>query len=299
MNRSILSLVFGLSIGLNGCGTYVPEIQDFGDSAPGDISDAGRVYVQGIVRNIRCDVSKAINDLYALEASRASGEGLQDIAFLNNWGAQITLNLTVDETGTVAPTSNIIPLGQPVRWIFNLGLGASGSSEAQRVDKVSYIYLVSDLRKWKCPDPRQNGFMLLTNDLKFKEWLYDNVALEVTKTANLPADANGPLKSSILYYEVKFDVVTTGTVSPGWKLVNATINQSGTFLTAKRDRTHDLQITLGPATSTPIDAKKPNGPKTVQLSPAAANTALAGEISNGVANAISQQITVNPFFPLF
>jgi hypothetical protein len=299
VNRNILPLLFGLTLGLDGCGTYVPEIQDFGDSAPGDISNAGRVYVQDIVRNIRCDVSKAINDLYTLEASRASGEGLQDIAFLNDWGAQITLNLTVDEKGIVAPTSNITPLGQPVRWIFNLGLGASGSSEAQRVDKVSYIYLVSDLRKWKCPDPRQNGFMLLTNDLKFKEWLYDAVALEVTKTADLPANANGPLKSSILYYEVKFDVATSGTVSPGWKLVNATINQSGTFLTATRDRTHDLQITLGPATSAPIDPKKPNGPKIVQLSTAAANTALAGEISNGLANAISQQITVNPFFPLF
>jgi hypothetical protein len=293
MNIAIFPVLFGLTICLGGCGTYVPEIQDFGDSAPGDISNAGRVYVQDIVRNIRCDVSKAINDLYAQEASRGSGKGLQDIAFLNDWAAQITLNLTVDEKGIVAPTANIIPIGQPVRWIFNLGLGASGSSEAQRVDKVSYIYLVSDIRKWKCPDPRPNGFMLLTNDLKFKEWLYDAVALEVTHTANLPTDADGPNKSSILYYEVKFDVATSGTVSPGWKLVNATINQTGTFLTATRDRTHDLQITLGPA------AKDPKSPKTLQLSQAAANTALAGEIGTAVANSISQQFTANPFFPLF
>jgi hypothetical protein len=284
-------LLFGLTTGLGGCGTYVPEIQDFGDP------DVGRVYVSDIVRNIRCNVSDAINYLYNQEGSQASGRGLEDIAFLNTWGAQITLNLTIDEKGIVSPTSNITPLGQPVRWIFNLGLGASGSSEALRVDKVSYIYLVSDLRKWKCDPSRQTGFMLLTNDLKFKEWLYDTVQLQIMQTASLPAYDNGPNKSSILYYEVKFDVATSGTVSPGWKLVNATINQSGTFLTATRDRTHDLQITLGPAVSMPIDPKKPNGPKTLQLSQAAANTALAGEIGTAVANSVSQQFAPNPLLP--
>jgi hypothetical protein len=54
-----------------------------------------------------------------------------------------------------------------------------------------------------------------------------------------------------------------------------------------------LQITLGPA------AKDPKSPKTLQLSQAAANTALAGEIGTAVANSISQQFTANPFFPLF
>ena len=167
-----------------------------------------------------------------------------------------------------------------------MGLGASGSSEAQRVDKVSYIYLISDVRKWHCEDQRQKGFMLLTNDLKFKEWLYNTVALQIAQTANLPATDAGPNKSSILYYEVKFDVATSGTVSPGWKLVNATINQSGTFLTATRDRTHDLQITLGPAASMPNQSKKTDWPQDTSTFTSGSEPALPGEIGTAVANAI-------------
>lgn len=299
MNRSVFPLIFGLTIGVSGCGTYVPEIQDFGNSAPGDISHAGQVYVRDIVENVRCNVSKAIRDLYDQEATIPDGRGLKDIAFLNDWGAQITLNLTVDEQGAVSPTGNLTPIGQPKNWIFNLGLGASISSEAQRVDKVSYIYLVSDLRKINCPENRPGGFMLLQNDLKFKEWLYDTVQLQIEKTASLPSDPNGPLKASILYYEVKFDVITSGSASPGWKLINATINQAGTFLTAKRDRTHDLQITLGPATAKPSKSKEPNSPKTVALSDAAANTALAGEIGAAVANAINPVFALPLLSPLF
>jgi hypothetical protein len=142
LNKSVFPLIFGLTIGVSGCGTYVPEIQDVwrGDA------DGGRVYVRDIVENVRCNVSKAFRDLYDQEATIPNERGLKDIAFLNDWGAQITLNLTVDEQGAVSPTGNLTPIGQPKNWIFNLGLGGSISSEAQRVDKVSYIYMISDLR---------------------------------------------------------------------------------------------------------------------------------------------------------
>lgn len=296
MQKTSLYLALSAIITLGGCGTYVPEIQDFGDSATGDISRAGQLYVSNIVESIRCEVRNAVYDLYNQEAQTPSGAGLKQIAFLDTWAAQITLNLTVDEKGVVAPTSNILPIGQPKNWIFNLGLGASGSSEAQRIDKVSFIYPVSDLKKYRC-QTRPNGAFLEASDLKFKEWLYDAVDLEGQELVHYPSNSNGPLKQNVLYYEVKFDVITTGSVSPGWKLVNATINQTGTFLTASRERTHDLQITFGPATLTPANPKDPKSPKTLQLSNAAANTALAGEIGTAVANAINQQFTANPFFP--
>jgi len=163
-------LILGATITLGGCGTYVPEIQDFGDSKKGDISEAGQVYVGQIVSNIRCEVRNAVFDLYQQEAKVPDERGLKQISFLDTWGVQITLNLTVDEKGVVAPTTNFIPLAQPKNWIFNYGLGAAVSSEAQRVDKVSFLYLVSDLKKFACLQ-RQDGPFLLESDLKLKEWL--------------------------------------------------------------------------------------------------------------------------------
>jgi hypothetical protein len=295
-----VTLYFALSatIVLSGCGTYVPEIQDFGDSTKGDVSRAGQLLVSRIVESVRCEVRNAVYELYHQEGQTASGNGLKQIAFLDNWAAQILLNLTVDEQGNISPSSNIIPLSQPKNWIFNLGLGVSGSSEAQRINKVSFIYSISDLKKYRC-QTRPDGFFLEASDLKFKEWLYDAVDLEGQELISLPTDSSGPLKQNVLYYEVKFDVITSGAVSPGWKLVNATINQNGTFFTARRDRTHDLQITLGPAATAPVNSKDPKSPKILQLSAAAANTALAGDIGASVASALSQQITVNPLFPLF
>jgi hypothetical protein len=61
-----------------------------------------------------------------------------------------------------------------------------------------------------------------------------------------PANQNGPLKTNVLSQEVKFDVISTGTVSPGWKLTTATVNQSGNLLSATRDRTQDLSVIFGP-----------------------------------------------------
>ena len=40
---------------VSGCGTYVPEIQDFGDKA------AGQQLVQSIVYNVTCEVQDAFN----------------------------------------------------------------------------------------------------------------------------------------------------------------------------------------------------------------------------------------------
>jgi hypothetical protein len=66
-------------------------------------------------------------------------------------------------------------------------------------------------------------------------------------------------------------VVTSGNISPMWKLVRATINQGGPLFSASRDRKHDLIITFGP-----------NNPDTKSLAATAAGTFLASQI--GLAN---------------
>ena len=46
--------------------------------------------------------------------------------------------------------------------------------------------------------------------------------------------------------EFKFVIVTNGNITPTWKLLQVTANNSGTLLSAGRTRTHDLIITIGP-----------------------------------------------------
>jgi hypothetical protein len=80
----------------------------------------------------------------------------------------------------------------------------------------------------------------------------------------------------VISHEVKFVISSTGTISPSWKLSRVfTVNQSGTFFTAQRNRTSDLTITLGPTN----EAK--NGPALVP-----ADFALSSQIGTAIANAL-------------
>ena len=271
--------------------TYVPEIQEFWND-----SHQGQVFVQEIVENITCEVQDAIYELYTQDAM--IDPTLKNVSFMNSWGVQIALNLTIDEKGSINPAINWIP--PPFgTTLFNFNAGATLSSDAQRVDKVNSFYLVSDLKKSKCPEEiRHRGPFLLESDLKLDEWLFDTVQFGATKYIDYPAtDANGPFKSNVLSHEVKFDIVSLGNVTPGWKLTRATINQGGTFLSASRDRTQDLTITFGPVATTVMKDPKTGKTKTV-VSPsvAASNAQLASEIglavANGIKNALQQPVTV-------
>jgi hypothetical protein len=69
-----------------------------------------------------------------------------------------------------------------------------------------------------------------------------------------------------LSIEIKFIIVTSGNVTPTWKLLRVTANTSGSLLSLGRTRTHDLIITIGP-----------NNQQTL-------NTHLASQIGNAVSN---------------
>jgi hypothetical protein len=116
----------------------------------------------------------------------------------------------------------------------------------------------------------------LQSDLKLKEWLYDAVDLNLTDVVKFPAK-NSP---NVLSHEVQFELITSGTVSPTWKIVTA--NPVAVPVTAKRDRTHTLQITMGPTAAAPTDPNNPKKGNTLQLAPVAAAAALAGNIGIAV-----------------
>src|SRR5581483_10823704 len=120
--------------------------------------------------------------------------------------------------------------------------------EAQRVNKIGSFFSVAELKKLNAchPEDRHKGPFMLESDLKLEEWLFATMVTSGLGDTPAPANQNGPFKSNVLSHEVKFDVISTGTVTPAWKLTRATINQTGTFLSGTRDRTQDLIITFGP-----------------------------------------------------
>jgi hypothetical protein len=278
---------------LAGCGTYVPEIQEF----PGNAL-TGQQLVHSIVFAVGCEVRDAIIKLY---------EDNPQGTFMDHWGAQITLNIQVEEKSSANPTANWLPWSPPSS-VFNLGLGATGSSDATRIDKINWFVAVADVRgKKPCGQMRPSGVFLLQSDLKLKEWLYDAVDAAKTDSINFSTDTpDGPFKQSVLSHEVKFEVITAGNVTPGWKLTRLSIDQTGTGLTASRDRTHDLTITLGPATTTKVAATDSNGKlkkdaKGNQIyvlayapTALAQNSHLASEIGLAVSNGIKNVLPSTP-----
>src|ERR1700733_9804946 len=89
---------------LAGCGTYVPEFQEYGDQTQ------AQKLIQAIVQSIHCElrnaVSYAINQDYAVAKLN---NGARSSPWFDDWGVQIALSLTVDEKSTVNPTFSWVP----------------------------------------------------------------------------------------------------------------------------------------------------------------------------------------------
>jgi hypothetical protein len=276
----IASLVIGLS--LSACGTYVPNIQEF----PGDTVD-GQLFVQKIVQNINCEITEAVR--YVIEQDKKLPR--RTAPWFDDWGIQTTLTLTMDEKGSVNPVVNWLP-PSPANSIFSLAGAGIVSSSANRIDKLNSYNSVKQFLQNQCLQ-RPDGAWMLSSDLKLREWLVYVIMAANTGETSVPVDTKGLLKSNVISHQIKFVVTSSGSVTPGWKLSRVSINQSGSFLTSSRDRTHDLTITLGPMEAVPVDfARRKNGKTetvaTVVSRPSsqAAEAHLASEIGSAVANSL-------------
>jgi hypothetical protein len=227
---------------IGGCGLYVPEFQEF----PAD-KVTGQQLVQSIVYNVTCEVQDAIDKVYNNKDHPVKH------TFLDTWGVQITLSLQVEEKSSVNPVVSWMPPSAPSS-IFTLGVGGLLSADATRQDKVNSYFTVQQIRDLGPCDPktRPGGLLLMQSNLGLDEWLYSNLTAGDTGEINYATDySDGPLKQNVLSHEVKFDVTNSGNITPAWKLTRLSINQSGTFASATRDRTNDLTITMGPTVPTP------------------------------------------------
>jgi hypothetical protein len=232
------------SILLSGCGLSVPEIQE-NRARPID----GVLMVQAIIQSVRCQMIAAFKEIDREDRARK----VRVAQFLDHWGVEMTLTLTLDEKSTIAPNLSWLP-PSPTTAVFTLGAGGGVTADATRTDKMSFYYLIPALRQGKpCTAGVQQGnenSLLVENDLKLDEWLRAYLSTIGTQEGTAPVTADGVLKDSVLTHDVKFDITSTGNITPAWKLTRVSINPSGTLFSTSRDRTHDMSIVLGPGDKT-------------------------------------------------
>jgi len=287
----MLLTVFAFGL-LGGCGgTQVPEIQEFW----GDANDTA-IKVNAIAGQVKCELSEAVRSLIANDKKLADERHIpRQTKWLETWYAQVALILTIDEKTALSPGLSLttpfenaitrFPNGNVTTpQSFSLGLGGTLSADATRIDKLNYFYVLSDFldegpKNLSCiPIRNDKGDLFLQSDLKLREWLYIAALPKFTGIVEYPA-AVVQGQQNVISHEVKFEIISSGNITPTWKLVRVSANTGASPLFGtSRDRTQDLIITLGPAQKAEAERQT--------LSTPAQNSALASEIGASVAAAI-------------
>lgn len=235
-------------LALGGCGTFVPDIQEF----PGSSTD-GQLLVRSIVETIRCEVQDAVKAIIRQDQSLVTS-GLnpaRSAPWFDRWGVQAGLVLSVEEKTTLNPTALYNPTGLPSPPV-TFAFGAVASATATRVTTLNFYYTVKELNAApscvsRPTGNRLTGSLLLESDLKLTETLAAHVLASGTGALFVPGSRGAPSAQNAIAHRVTFEVVTSGSVSPSWRLTHATTNPNTSLFSTSRNRTHDLTLTLGPA----------------------------------------------------
>jgi hypothetical protein len=227
--------------------------------------------VQAIIVSIHCELKDAVTGVINDDIITAKANRALYAEFLQKWGVQVALTLQLDEKTTISPNAVALPAAA-LSSVFTLNGGLSGTADSTRVDKMNFYYKVSELylgRNQKCyrDDNPPADSLLIQSDLKLREWL----SMMITGVASGHVTSVG--KQNVLSHQITFDVATSGNITPTWKLITATINQSGTFFTTSRDRKHDLIVTFGPLDMTQSGSF---------LVPIAENTHISSQLTSGI-----------------
>ena len=227
-------------------------------------------------------------------------------ALLADWGTSVTIGLTFQEQSGLNPAVSFVkPFGGnvPNPQTYALGLGASATANAQRVETIQFTYsnaarLQADMehpykdRSFTIPVSRtalgklpkkgpndvwyykvmkdappcnkfQDGFLVDSN-LKIGEFIYDK-----TIVANLHNDTSSDRRFApfnTLTDQVAFTVSYGGNVTPVWKFIRVTADTNSTLFSATRTDTDTLVITLGPVQSQPRSIIQPNSNRQPRIS---------------------------------
>jgi hypothetical protein len=312
--RGALAIAAASSI-LSGCGTYTPDFQEFWGT-----SDDNDKKIELIVRQVECELRRAVRLIESRDKKTHDNlKTPRQLDWLEKWGVDTAYLFTIEEKSIINPgVSSNIPLASAVTAFpgeagtntypppktftpitvttpqnFSLGIGGQFSSDAYRQDKIHIPYAISDLvgpedellspveiEKSQCvTGENANASLFLQSDLKIYEWLDGVANLHRREQADFTKKDAFATQGAISH-EVKFEIVSGANITPTWKLVRVSANQTAPFFNATRDRTQDLIITIGPTD---------NG----QLKITGQQSAFAAELASSIANAV-KGTSINP-----
>lgn len=274
----------GLGVAVSGCGLFVPEMQPFFESPTDELK-----FENIIVNNVKCELRHAVIETERRLATVHSQHPGNDISWLEQQGATVTLKLAVDEKSALNPGvtySDTPPLP------FSLGLGNNNSLDATRTETIAFTYSFYDLLHQRgidlrAPCDHEDG-VFIQSDLKIKDFILSKVFLAKVPGSVVITDVPGKRATVVaspfttFSYQATFVIAHGVNGTPSWKFTRIAVNPSGTFLSASQQRTQDLTITIGPTTR--ATASHPATPSAEAI--AVHNAALIGQ---AVATAIQSQ----------
>jgi hypothetical protein len=234
-----------------------------------------------IRRRVYCELKEAVRSVNQLLLAQRTGKNVKGADKSGgpiplNWEAQVSLSLEVDESSSINPGLALnTPLPNTINYpakttalgavpavitpqSFSLGVGGTLSSTATRIDTYNPYYSVAALMKPTTGEsvcvPENDPFtraslkpvtsspLIIVGDLGIQDWLTGAMLNNVL----LPSIGGSTGKPPVTY-EVKFIIVSSGNVTPTWKLVRVSANAGAlSFISTGRTRTHDLIVTIGP-----------------------------------------------------
>jgi hypothetical protein len=251
--RCFPSVLIAIALPLAGCGTVPPKLTEAWEA-----QDVGPDMVFNIKRNILCETIAAIRKINGIKTSFGP-------PIPADYGVQLQLTLAITESAGFTPNvayNRTLPTGSEAGVSIgrNWGVGLAGelSSTATRTDS-SYTYwrvgniagvgknkALCDMEDW--PIDRTVVSHLVQSDLGIARFLADNTKAADLLHSSKPVGVKKPEKIDVYSYDLKFAVVSSGGISPVFKLVS--LSGGGTpIINLSRTRTHELLLTFGPTGS--------------------------------------------------
>ncbi len=264
MTQMKAGLVLAASFLLGGCGLTTPAMENFSQKIPEGLEE------NTIINQVRCELHLGVQEALAHPVKDGYSLGwLRD-----DWGAKVTMNLTVDEKGALAPGLSFTSPFEKATQTFTANLGATASAQATRKETVELTYGFKKLLAEPdiTPPCSNEDGVQIHSDLKIAEFIFNKATIAQIRDTTDSSDTKGHYPFTSFSDDVTFVVAVGASATPVFKLVRLSASSNSPLMNATRTKTQDILVTLSK-----LDDPNADAPKLTAEGQAAHNAELIGE----------------------